>query len=182
MDLSSSAHALHSPVVVMGVSGAGKTTVGIALAAALDVPFVDADDLHSGEAREKMARGEPLTDDDRWPWLARVAARLADPAHPATVIACSALKRVYRDALRAERPDIAFIHLTGTRGRVAERLHHRAGHFMPSALLESQLQTLEPLQPDELGAAVSVEGDPGEVTRDAIAALRRLSVVQTPTP
>ena len=101
MDLSSSAHALHSPVVVMGVSGAGKTTVGIALAAALDVPFVDADDLHSDEARQKMARGEPLTDDDRWPWLARVAARLADPAHPATVIACSALKRVYRDALRA---------------------------------------------------------------------------------
>ncbi|MEI3868262.1 gluconokinase [Microbacterium sp. CCNWLW134] len=173
--------ALHSPVVVMGVSGAGKTTVGIALAAALDVPFVDADDLHSDEAREKMARGEPLTDDDRWPWLARVAARLADADQPATVIACSALKRVYRDALRAQRPDVAFIHLIGTRGRVAERLSHRAGHFMPPALLESQLQTLEPLQADELGAAVSVEGDPGEVTRDAIAALRRLSVAQTPT-
>ncbi len=182
MDVPSSGHPLHSPVVVMGVSGAGKTTVGIALAKALNVPFVDADDLHSDEAREKMARGEPLTDDDRWPWLARVAARLADPAHPATVIACSALKRVYRDALRVERPDIAFIHLTGTRGRVAERLRHRAGHFMPPALLESQLQTLEPLEADELGAAVSVEGDPAQVTRDAIAALRRLSVLQTPTP
>lgn len=172
--------ALHSPVIVMGVSGAGKTTVGIALAAALGAPFVDADDLHADDAREKMARGEALTDDDRWPWLARVAARLADVDQPATVIACSALKRAYRDALRAERPDIAFIHLTGTRGRVAERLRHRTGHFMPSALLESQLQTLEPLQADELGAAVSVEGDPAQVTRDAMEALERLSVAAAP--
>lgn len=165
--------ALLSPVVVMGVSGAGKTTVGTMIAEALGAPFVDADDLHSEDAREKMARGEPLTDHDRWPWLARVAERLADQDHPPTVVACSALKRAYRDALRARRPDVAFIHLDGPPDRVAERLRARTEHFMPPTLLASQLQTLEPLEPDETGAAISVEGGAAQVTRDAIAALGR---------
>ncbi|MEV8357852.1 gluconokinase [Microbacterium sp. NPDC076895] len=164
---------LLAPVVVMGVSGAGKTTVGTMIAEALGAPFVDADDLHSEDAREKMAKGEPLTDTDRWPWLARVAERLADQDYPPTVVACSALKRAYRDALRARRPDVAFIHLDGAPDRVAERLRARTDHFMPPTLLASQLQTLEPLEPDETGVTISVEGSAAQVTRGALVALVR---------
>ena len=126
-------------IVVMGVSGAGKSTVGEALAHRLDVPFVDADDLHPAANVEKMRTGTPLTDDDRWPWLDLVGAALAAAEPPGIVVACSALRRAYRDRLRAVAPDVAFVALEGDPEVLAERLGARAGHFMPATLLASQL-------------------------------------------
>ncbi|KAB1894070.1 gluconokinase [Microbacterium oxydans] len=145
----------------MGVSGAGKTTVGRDLAHRLGVSFIDADDLHGSENVAKMAAGIPLDDDDRWPWLDRVGVALA--ADPGVVIACSALKRRYRDRLRASAPDTVFVHLDAPKERVTEQATARRGHFMPPALLASQLQTLEPLGADEDGITVTVDGTAGEL-------------------
>jgi gluconokinase len=149
-------------IVVMGVTGAGKTTVGRALAESLGRAFVDADDFHPAASVEKMRRGTPLTDADRAPWLAALAAvvarHLAD-GEPA-VLACSALKRAYRDALRppAAAPDaVAFVHLEVSPAVAARRLAQRLGHFMPEALVASQFATLEPLS-EALEAAVVVDG------------------------
>lgn len=136
----------------MGATGVGKTTVGVALAERLGVPFLDADDLHSRANVAKMARGEPLTDADRDPWLDAVAAWLAE--HDEAVAACSALRRVYRDRLRAGAPGTRFLHLVGDRSVLGERLEHRTGHFMPASLVASQLDTLEPLEPDEDGLEI----------------------------
>jgi gluconokinase len=133
-------------VVVMGVSGSGKTTVGQALAERLSLPFTDGDDLHPEANVAKMAAGIPLTDDDRWPWLDAVGAALA---HGAQVVACSALRRAYRDRLRAAAPGIALVLLDAPRDVLAARLTDRPGHFMPPALLDSQLQTLELPGPGE---------------------------------
>ena len=143
-------------LVVMGVSGSGKTTVGIALAAALDVPFRDADDLHPAANVAKMAAGIALTDDDRMPWLALVGAELA-AAPGGLVIACSALKKVYRRAILAAAPAVRFVFLDGSRGLLESRVQFRQGHFMPAALLDSQLATLEPLAPEEPGVRVSLD-------------------------
>src|SRR3982750_3854146 len=132
-------------VVIMGVSGSGKTTVGAALAVRLGLRFVDGDALHPEANVAKMAAGTPLTDDDRWPWLDAVGAVLADGQ---VVVACSALRRVYRDRLRAAAPDIQFVYLRVPRDVLEERMSHRA-HFMPVTLLDSQLATLEPPEPDE---------------------------------
>ena len=140
----------------MGVSGAGKSAVGAALAAALGVPFVDGDDLHPEANVARMAAGISLTDADRAPWLERVGAALA-AAPDGLVVACSALKRAYRDAIRIAVPDAAFVHLAGSSALLRRRLDARAGHFMPTALLDSQLATLEPLDPDEAGVALSIE-------------------------
>jgi carbohydrate kinase (thermoresistant glucokinase family) len=142
--------------VVMGVSGVGKTTVGIALAERLAIPFADADDLHPPANVAKMATGTPLDDADRWPWLAAVGDELAAAGAAGTglVMACSALKRAYRDAIRAQAPGAFFLHLTASEQTLAEHLATRQGHFMPPSLLPSQLATLEPLQPDEVGAEV----------------------------
>ena len=138
----------------MGVSGSGKTTVGTALAGRLGVEFADADDLHPAANVAKMSRGEPLTDEDRWPWLDAVAAWLA--AHPDAVMSCSALRRRYRDRLRAAG-QVVFVHLDGPEPVVAERVGHRAGHYMPASLLRSQYQTLEPLRPDEPGVVLPLD-------------------------
>ena len=146
---------LDHPLVVMGVSGTGKSTIGAALAERLRVPFEDADDLHPRANLEKMSRGEPLDDHDRFPWLERIGAWLADHADGG-VIACSALKRHYRDQLRHHCPRVGFVHLSGDRDLVERRQAGRAGHFMPSSLLSSQYETLEPLQPDEGGHVVDV--------------------------
>ncbi|MEC5168717.1 gluconokinase [Glaciihabitans sp. GrIS 2.15] len=143
-------------LVVMGVSGSGKTTVGIALAAAVDVPFRDADDLHPAANVAKMAAGIALTDGDRMPWLALVGAELA-AAPGGLVIACSALKKVYRRAILAAAPSVRFVFLDGSRGLLESRVQFRRGHFMPAALLDSQLATLEPLAPDEPGVRVSLD-------------------------
>ena len=133
-------------VVVMGVSGCGKTTFGDALAGVTGAGFVDADDLHPATNRAKMAAGQPLSDTDRMPWLALVAAVLREKAP--VVVACSALKRAYRDRLLSAG-DVRFIHLAAPQPAIAARLARRRGHFMPPALLGSQFDALERPEPDE---------------------------------
>lgn len=153
----------------MGVSGAGKSTVGAALAERLDVSFADADSLHPEANVAKMAAGTPLTDDDRWPWLALVGHALASAEREGLVIACSALRRAYRDAIRAMAPTVQFVHLNVPAATLADRVASRPGHFMPSSLLGSQLQLVEPLESDEAG--VTVDSDGGvEATADAAVA------------
>lgn len=140
----------------MGVSGSGKSTVGAALAQRLRVPFADADDFHPPENIAKMTAGHALDDDDRYPWLEAIGEWLAQ--HPdGGVMSCSALKRVYRDQLRQHRADIEFLHLAGSPETIGRRQASRPGHFMPAALLASQFETLEPLEPDEQGVAIDVD-------------------------
>ncbi len=150
-------------VVVMGVSGAGKSTVGSALAQRLGVGFVDADDLHPASNVAKMASGEPLTDDDRQPWLAAVGQVLHAASDTGLVVACSALRRTYRDAIRDGAPRARFIELDGTRRLMAERLSERTDHFMPASLLDSQFATLESLSGDEPGFRVDASADVGTI-------------------
>jgi carbohydrate kinase (thermoresistant glucokinase family) len=138
-------HVPHS-IVVMGVSSAGKSTVGEALAARMGMRFVDADALHPPRNIAKMSAGIPLTDADRAPWLELVGRELAGAP---IVVACSALKRVYRDRLRRVAPTVRFVHLHGERHQLMERAARRTDHFMPPSLLDSQLTTLERPQPDE---------------------------------
>ena len=160
-------------VVVMGVSGVGKTSVAEGIAEATGRDFAEGDDLHPPENVEKMHAGEPLTDEDRWPWLRAVAGWLQDQAEAGAsgVITCSALKRSYRDLLRDGRPEVRFCHLVGDEELIAGRLSRRTDHFMPPGLLASQLGTLEPLGDDEPGVAVPVDGSPEEVLDRALDAL-----------
>jgi carbohydrate kinase (thermoresistant glucokinase family) len=158
-------------IVVGGVSGSGKSTVGALLAERLGVPFADADDLHPQTNVDKMAAGIPLTDEDRWPWLATVGAELAASSATGLVIACSALRRVYRDAIRDAAPTTFFVELTGSPELLAERIGSRKGHFMPPALLASQLALLEPLQADERGVILDVAATPDQLVDGALAAL-----------
>lgn len=135
-------------VVIMGVSGTGKTSLGLTLSERLGIPYLDGDDLHPEANVAKMAAGIPLTDDDRWPWLDRVAQTLAVRAP--VILGCSALRRAYRDRLRAGAGGrVDFLHLTGPREVIAARMQARQGHYMPPALLDSQFATLEPPGPDE---------------------------------
>jgi gluconokinase len=140
-------------VVVMGVSGSGKSTVGSALAQRLRVPYVDADTLHPAANVAKMVAGKPLDDGDRFPWLEKVGDWLA-AQHDGGVVSCSALKRTYRDQLRAHCPTVEFLHLDGSPELMGRRVTTRSGHFMPSGLLASQFDALEPLGPDESGVTV----------------------------
>ena len=137
--------------VVMGVAGAGKTLIGASFASALGVPFADGDDFHPPENVARMAAGVPLTDVDRAGWLAALAARLAEArrADEGLVIACSALKRAYRDVLRSGDPDLQLVFLAGPEELIAARLAARTGHYMPPSLLPSQLAVLEPPTADE---------------------------------
>ncbi|GAA3753591.1 gluconokinase [Microbacterium kribbense] len=162
-------------VIVMGVSGSGKTTVGSGLAVRLGVPFIDGDDLHPQSNIDKMAAGHALTDDDRWPWLARIGQALTDAEATGMVIACSALKRAYRDAIGAQEPRAVFIHLSASRDLIAQRLAERSGHFMPASLLDSQFAALEPLAREEPGAVVDVSGDIDDALGVAVADVRRLA-------
>ena len=155
-------------VVVMGVSGSGKSTIGKLLAEKLGVPFTDADDLHPESNVAKMAAGTPLEDEDRWPWLALVGDALAAASTTGLVVACSALKRSYREAILAAAPDTVFVLLHGPRELLSERMGHRDDHFMPLGLLDSQLATLELLEPDEPGFTVSITPSP-EMIVDEIA-------------
>lgn len=158
-------------VVVMGVAGTGKTTIGPLLAARLGVPYAEADDFHPPANIHKMTAGTPLTDDDRRPWLDAIGEWAHGRAGLGGVVSCSALKRSYRDRLRAAAPDVVFVHLTGDRALIEDRMAHRQGHFMPTALLDSQFATLQPLEADETGVAVNVSGTPEEITARAVAAL-----------
>lgn len=155
----------------MGVSGAGKSAVGCAVAERLGIRFVDADSLHPEANVATMAAGIPLTDDDRWPWLALVGHALASAEREGLVIACSALRRVYRDAIRAVAPTAQFAHLTVPASTLAERVASRPGHFMPAALLDSQLATLEPLEADEAGVTVRSRGGVDATAETAVAML-----------
>lgn len=137
----------------MGVSGSGKSTVGTSLARRLAVPYLDADTLHPPANVAKMTAGEPLDDDDRYPWLERVGEWLAGHRDGA-VASCSALKRAYRDQLRSHCPEVEFLHLAGSPELIGGRLAARSGHFMPAGLLRSQFDALEPLGTDEAGATV----------------------------
>lgn len=139
-------------VVVMGVTGSGKSTVGHALAERMGVPFADADDFHSPANVAKMRSGVPLTDTDRAPWLRTIGAWLAE--HDGAVVTCSALKRVYRDQLRESAPGATFLHLHGDKEAVRKRVGARPGHFMPTSLVDSQFADLEPLGADEQGVVV----------------------------
>lgn len=153
------------PICVMGVQGSGKSTIGRALAAALGLRFFDGDDLHSAEAKAKMASGHPLTDEDRLPWLTRVATVVADAAanDEPIVIACSALKRSYRNLMRETAPSLHFAQLEGSQELIAERLTHRNHEYMPPTLLDSQFATLEPLDSDEAGTRVSLSLSPDDI-------------------
>ncbi len=151
-----------SPIVVMGVSGSGKSTVGSALAQRLRVPFLDADTLHPPVNIAKMTAGEPLNDDDRYPWLEKVGEWLAGH-RDGGVVACSALKRKYRDQLRGHCPQVEFLHLSGSPELIGRRLDARSGHFMPAALLRSQFDTLEPLGGDERGVVINLSEDVPDV-------------------
>ncbi|MGW7100994.1 gluconokinase [Streptomyces sp. NPDC054838] len=157
----------------MGVAGSGKTSVGRLLADALGLPYAEGDAFHSAANVAKMSGGTPLDDTDRWPWLDAVGEWIGDRAgRGGGVVAASALKRAYRDRLRAAAPEVVFVHLTGERSLIEERLAGRTGHFMPAALLDSQLAALEPLQDDEAGVVVDVAGTPEQAARRAVTALR----------
>jgi carbohydrate kinase (thermoresistant glucokinase family) len=150
-------------VVVMGVSGCGKSKVGALLAHGLELPFVEGDRLHSPRNVALMAAGTPLTDEDRRGWLDAVCAVLAAHAASGVVVACSALKRSYRDRLRAAAPGLRFAYLYGDPALLEARLARRVGHYMPASLLQSQLETLEPPSPDEAAACADVAAAPEAV-------------------
>ena len=156
-------------VVVMGVSGTGKSTVATALADQLGWPFIEGDDLHPRSNVAKMESGEPLTDDDRAPWLKAIRERAQElsEAGRSAVITCSALKRQYRDSLREGVDEMFFVHLHGTQDVLEPRMAKRERHFMPAKLLQSQLDTLEPLGRDEDGVVVDISGTVEEVIASA---------------
>jgi gluconokinase len=160
-------------VIVMGVSGVGKSTVAKSLSAVLGWTYAEGDAFHSAANVAKMAAGHPLTDDDRWPWLSAIGDWLDQQieAGQPSVVTCSALRRAYRDLLDGGRPDVRFLHLAAGEALVADRVSHREGHYMPASLLQSQYATLEPLQSDEPGVSISVDGTAPEVLRRAISAL-----------
>lgn len=153
-------------VVVMGISGSGKTTIATRLAEALGWVFAEADDFHPAANIAKMTSGTPLTDEDRWPWLESMRDWMTTQAHSgrSTVVTCSALKRSYRDVLTQAEGRVRFVHLVGDTDLILERMKTRSGHFMPQSLLPSQISTLEPLEPDEQGVKIDNAGTPDEVT------------------
>ncbi|MFJ4082851.1 gluconokinase [Streptomyces iakyrus] len=158
-------------VVVMGVSGSGKTTVGRLLARRLGVPYAEGDDFHPAANVAKMRAGHPLDDTDRRPWLEEIARWLAGHADSGGVVTCSALKRRYRDRLVSAAPGTFFLHLDGSPELIAERITARQGHFMAPELLRTQFADLEPMGEDEAGAAIPIDGTPEETAALAHAAV-----------
>jgi gluconokinase len=160
-------------VVVMGVSGSGKSTVARALSTVLGWEFAEGDAFHPEANVEKMRAGQPLTDEDRWPWLQAIGDWIStkESRGESAVVTCSALRRVYRDLLREGRPHVRFLHVTADTDVIRDRMEHRAGHYMPPSLLPGQLATLEPLEPDEPGVAIGNEGTAAQVLDRALVAL-----------
>eukprot|EP01133_Synstelium_polycarpum_P024098 gene24098-28915_t len=167
-------------VVVMGVAGAGKSTVAVGLATSLGADFVDGDDLHPESNVAKMRSGTPLTDEDRVPWLDAIAAWLSERADAGRtgVVACSALRKDYRGRLRPDGLDVQFVHLAGDFETISARMRFRAGHFMPESLLISQFEALEPLTDDERGITLNVVSEPSTLVGEA----ERHSVSSTASP
>lgn len=167
--LSANADAMGRPaIVVMGVSASGKSSVAAGLSMALGIDWLDADDLHPAANVAKMASGQALTDDDRWPWLDRVGEELAHGAAAGGIIvACSGLRRAYRDRLRSQAPHAVFVHLTGTPELLEDRAKARTGHFMPATLLASQLASLEPLAVDETGVEIDITPTVASIVENA---------------
>ncbi len=158
-------------VVVMGVCGCGKTTIGRKLADRLDAAFIEGDDLHPAGNTEKMAAGFPLDDQDREPWLDAIAAKAAGlmSGAPCVVVSCSALKRSYRDRLRVADPNLKLVHLIGSRSLLQSRMIERRGHFMPAGLLDSQLATLQAPEADETAVNLNIAGQPDAIVEQAFA-------------
>ena len=161
--------------VVMGVSGSGKTVLAQRLSAALGLPYAEADEFHSPECIAAMAGGTALTDEDRLPWLGRLRDWMGRPEQAGgSVVTCSALKRSYRDVLREAPVRVVFLHVVAAAGPIETRMRSRE-HFMPAALLPSQLAALEPLQPDEVGVQLSNDATLEDLTARALDALRVLA-------
>ena len=160
-------------IIVMGVSGVGKSTIAVGICEATGWPLAEGDDFHPESNVAKMRAGTPLTDEDRWPWRRAIGTWMDEQvaAGRSAVVTCSALRRPYRDLLRGGRPEVEFCHLVAEPDLVGDRLSRRGGHFMPSSLLPSQYATLEPLEPDEPGVPISVEGPVAVVLDRALSAL-----------
>jgi carbohydrate kinase (thermoresistant glucokinase family) len=169
-------------IIVMGVSGSGKSTIGALLAERLGWPFADADGFHPAANIAKMAAGQPLTDADRWPWLDAIAAHIeaARAAAQPVVVACSALRRTYRDRLRAGHKDLIFLHLAGEAGLIGDRQAARQGHFMPPSLMASQFATLEDPAGEADAVTVSVVASPQQVVKAALGELAAAGAITTP--
>ncbi len=168
-------------LVVMGVSGSGKTTVAALLAGTLGWAFEDGDDFHPPANAAKMQGGTPLTDEDRWPWLAAIAAWIDAMRSTGQhgVVACSALRRAYRDVLLTG-PDVRLVYLQGSRALIGQRQAARHNHFMPATLIDSQFATLEEPGPDEHPLTVSVEPRPSEIVQNIIRGLQEPQWTRTP--
>jgi gluconokinase len=162
-------------VVVMGVSGSGKTTIAVLLAEMLGWPFQEGDKLHPPENVEKMSAGIPLTDADRLPWLRKIAETIDDwrARRESGVITCSALKRSYRDIIIGARPGVRLVYLKGSPDLIRQRMAARRGHFMPSTLLDSQFTILEEPSPDENAIVVDIGGSPEQIAREIACRLRK---------
>lgn len=167
-------------LVVMGVSGSGKSTVARLLVDRLGWDFAEGDDMHPQANRDKMTAGRPLSDEDRWPWLDRIAEWIhghLDAGRPG-IVTCSALRRVYRDRLRA--PGVVFVHLNGRHELLADRIGQRQGHFMPPSLLQSQFDTLEPPGADEAALTVDVALEPDAIAEEILRRLHLTAVQPAP--
>lgn len=162
-----------SVILLMGVAGSGKSTIGAALSRRLDWPYADADEFHPPANVEKMRSGQPLTDDDRWPWLAAISAHIdhirANKGH--AIVSCSALKRVYRDVLIGTREDVRLVLLDGTKAEILARMRARKDHFMPTSLLDSQFATLERPSADERPIIVPIAEAPDDIADAIISSL-----------
>ena len=169
-------------IIVMGVSGSGKSTIGALLAEALGWPFADADGFHPAANVAKMAAGQPLTDADRWPWLDAIATHIgaSRTAEQPVVVACSALRRAYRERLRAGHGDLIFLHLAGAPEVIAARQAARQGHFMPPSLMASQFATLEDPAGEADAVTVSVVASPHEVVGNILSSLGERGAIGAP--
>jgi gluconokinase len=161
-------------IVIMGVAGAGKSTVGALLAEALKWPMIEGDSLHPPANIEKMSHGVPLNDDDRLPWLKAIAARIDDArqARQPIIVTCSALKRNYRDILADGHDDVGFVYLKGAKDLIADRLAGRKGHFMPPQLLDSQMAALQEPGADEPCMVIAIEAPPADIVRTIVETFR----------